>query len=77
GLFAVLEAEGGEITRVTPIRRRVGVEEYLRRQRRYAHLFSGAGRRDLVARLQALADRNVARYGLVDAETVDAREEAP
>ena len=41
------------------------VEEYLRRQKRFAHLFAGDGRPDVVARLQALADRNVERYGLL------------
>ena len=65
-LFPVFEAEHGEVTSVLPIRDRVPVEEYLRPQRRYAHLFSGAGRPDIIARLQQLADRNVARYGLIE-----------
>ena len=64
GLFPVVEAEHGDVTAVLPIRDRVAVEEYLRPQRRYAHLFAGTGRPDIVARLQQLADRNVARYGL-------------
>jgi len=50
----------------------VPVEEYLRLQKRYAHLFgdpAGAGGRpDIVARLQEEADRNIARYGLVGEE---------
>ncbi len=65
GLFPVFEAEHGEVTSVLPIRGRVPVEEYLRPQRRYAHLFAdGADGTDLAA-LQALADRNIARYGLL------------
>jgi pyruvate ferredoxin oxidoreductase beta subunit len=67
GLFPVFEAVGGEVTAVLKIRRQVPVEEYLRPQRRYAHLFGGDGRPDVVAALQAQADRNIARYGLVDA----------
>src|SRR6187402_2877563 len=39
GLFPVFEAEAGEVVAVSPIRRQVPVEEYLRRQRRFAHLF--------------------------------------
>ena len=39
GLFPVFEAEHGEVTAVTKIRRRVPVEDYLRPQRRFAHLF--------------------------------------
>jgi pyruvate ferredoxin oxidoreductase beta subunit len=66
GLFPLYEAEYGELTAALPIRNRVPVEEYLRPQRRYAHLFGAAPRPDLVARLQELADRNIARYGLVD-----------
>jgi pyruvate ferredoxin oxidoreductase beta subunit len=66
GLFPVLEAEGGEVTEVSRIRQQVPVEEYLRPQKRYAHLFGDPGRPDVVARLQALADRTIARFGLVD-----------
>jgi pyruvate ferredoxin oxidoreductase beta subunit len=64
GLFPVIEAEGGELTSVSRIRRQVPVEEYLRPQRRYAHLFGDPGRPDVVARLQAIADRNIARFDL-------------
>ena len=39
GLFPVFEAEDGEVVAVAQIRRRVPVEEYLRPQRRFAHLF--------------------------------------
>jgi pyruvate ferredoxin oxidoreductase beta subunit len=39
GIFPVFEAEHGEVTRVTKIRRRLAVDEYLRPQKRFAHLF--------------------------------------
>ncbi|HTW41927.1 MAG TPA: thiamine pyrophosphate-dependent enzyme [Solirubrobacteraceae bacterium] len=65
GLFPVFEAEDGRVVRVSPIRRQVPVEDYLRRQKRYAHLFAGAGRPDVIAQLQASADRNIARFGLL------------
>ena len=39
GLFPVFEAEAGEVTSSTPIRRQVPVTDYLRIQARYAHLF--------------------------------------
>jgi pyruvate ferredoxin oxidoreductase beta subunit len=41
------------------------VEDYLRPQSRFAHLFKPPGHPDLVARIQALADRNVQRFGLL------------
>ncbi|HSI80815.1 MAG TPA: thiamine pyrophosphate-dependent enzyme [Solirubrobacterales bacterium] len=65
GLFPVFEAERGEVTSVSKIRRRVPVTEYLKLQRRYAHLFTPERRDDLISRLQAIADRNVERFGLL------------
>jgi pyruvate ferredoxin oxidoreductase beta subunit len=67
GLFPVFEAEAGEITSVTKIRKRVPVADYLRPQKRYAHLFKPELRTDVIERLQARADRNVKRFGLVEA----------
>jgi pyruvate ferredoxin oxidoreductase beta subunit len=67
----VFEAERGDVVAVSPIRRGVPVEEYLRLQRRFAHLFDAEGRvtrPETVAGLQAVADRNVARYGLLAGE---------
>jgi pyruvate ferredoxin oxidoreductase beta subunit len=68
GLFPVFEAEHGEVTSVSRIRRKRPVEEYLRPQRRYAHLFAEPPRREVIARIQAIADRNVQRYGLLETE---------
>ena len=58
------EAEAGDVVDVTKIRRRLPVEEYLRPQRRFAHLFEPEERIDVIARIQARADRNIARFGL-------------
>jgi pyruvate ferredoxin oxidoreductase beta subunit len=69
GLFPVFEAEDGAITEVTPIRKRVPVEAYLKLQKRFAHLFGDPGRPDIVARIQAGADRNIERFGLLAGET--------
>jgi pyruvate ferredoxin oxidoreductase beta subunit len=73
GLFPLFEAEYGEVTSVTPIRRPIAVDEYLRGQTRYAHLFEGDGRPDIVARIQAGADRNILRYGLLAGPGQDGR----
>jgi len=64
GLFPVIEAEHGEVTAVSKIRRRVPVDEYLQLQGRYAHLFKPERREDVIAHVQAIADRNIERYGL-------------
>jgi pyruvate ferredoxin oxidoreductase beta subunit len=68
GLFPVYEAEHGEVTSALPIRQQVPVEDYLRPQRRYAHLFKDPVRTDLLERIQGIADRNIARYGLLGGE---------
>ena len=69
GLVPVFEAEHGTVTGVSRIRRPVPVEEYLKRQKRFAHLFAGdGGRPDVVERLQALADRNIARFRLLEGD---------
>ncbi|MBW3068631.1 pyruvate ferredoxin oxidoreductase [Actinomyces sp. 594] len=65
GLFPVFEAEYGEVTGVSPIRRQVPVEDYLVLQRRFAHLFRPTRDEQTIGRLQALADRNIRRYGLL------------
>lgn len=68
GLFPVFAAEHGVVTSVLPIRDRVQVEDYLRPQRRYAHLFGDTPRPEVIAQLQDIADRTIARYGLLDQE---------
>jgi pyruvate ferredoxin oxidoreductase beta subunit len=69
GLFPLFEAEQGEVVRATPIRRLAKVEDYLRLQTRFAHLFDGTARsREALAQIQAVADRNVKRYGLKPAK---------
>jgi pyruvate ferredoxin oxidoreductase beta subunit len=65
GLFPVFEAEHGEVVSVSKLRRRVPVTEYLRLQRRYAHLFGEDGHPEVLERLQRIADRNVERFGLL------------
>jgi pyruvate ferredoxin oxidoreductase beta subunit len=64
GLFPVFEAEDGEVTGASPIRRQVPVTDYLRLQARYAHLFRPVERTETIARIQAIADRNISRFGL-------------
>jgi pyruvate ferredoxin oxidoreductase beta subunit len=66
GLFPVFEAESGELVSVSKIRHRVPVDEYLRPQKRFAHLFAPTRRDDVIALVQAHADRNVRQYGLVE-----------
>jgi pyruvate ferredoxin oxidoreductase beta subunit len=65
GLFPVFEATDGVLSDVSKIRERRPVEEYLKLQGRYRHLFEPHRREDVLARIQAIADRNIERYGLL------------
>jgi pyruvate ferredoxin oxidoreductase beta subunit len=64
GLFPVFEAQGGVMTSSTKIRKKVPVEEYLKLQVRYSHLFSPNRNEEVLAALQAKADRNIKTYNL-------------
>ena len=68
GIFPVFEAEHSEVTGVLKIRRQQPVEEYLKLQKRYAHLFGKTPAVETIARLQAAADKNIRKYGLLDQE---------
>ena len=69
GLFPLFEAEHGVITGSRKIRRPVPVSEYLKPQKRFAHLFKDNGN-DRIARIQAIADRNIIEFSLLDREEV-------
>ncbi|MBS5826747.1 MAG: pyruvate ferredoxin oxidoreductase [Actinomyces sp.] len=71
GIFPVYEAEYGEVISVMKLRRPTPVEEYLKPQRRFAHLFKKGGDQEAIRRIQAGADRNIRRYNLVDDEDYD------
>jgi len=68
GTFPVFEAEYGEVTGVLKIRHKIPVEEYMKPQRRFAHLFGKNAHPETVARIQAIADRNIRKYGLLEDE---------
>ena len=69
GMFPLFEAEHGVITGSRKIRHPVPVTEYLKPQKRFAHLFKDAGD-DRIARIQAIADRNIIEFNLLDREEV-------
>ena len=64
GLFPLFEAVNGEVVERYQLRRRVPVDDYLRLQRRFAHLFGATPDTQTIAAIQAMADRNVRTFGL-------------
>ncbi len=63
-LYPIFEFVNGELGKVHKIRQKP-VEEYLRIQKRFAHLFKDESGSDEIAKIQAIADENVRKYGLV------------
>jgi len=66
GMFPLFEAEHGEVTGHSTIRRRLPVEDYLKLQKRFAHLFKPIADVERIAKLQAIADRNITRFDLLN-----------
>lgn len=65
GIFPLFEMEDGVVTKVTPIGKKTPVEEYLKLQGRFRHLFAtDAGKNELGA-IQKLADKNIEKYNLI------------
>jgi len=65
GLYPLVEWENGEVVRVRKIKQ-VPVEEYLKGQRRFRHLFRDEKSREQIAAIQAIAEENIKKYGLVE-----------
>ena len=65
GFYPVYEAEYGRITSVRKIQQKQPVLNYLKIQRRYAHLTGKKADPNVVARLQAMCDKNIERFGLL------------
>ena len=67
GLYPVFEMENGTVTKVRKINREnlVKVEEFLKPQKRFAHLFRRPGGEEHIAAIQSLADANIESYGLL------------
>jgi len=63
GLFPIYEIENGIFTKVKKIKNRKAVDEYLKLQGRYRHLFKGDFK-DQVERIQEIADKNAEKFGL-------------
>lgn len=64
GLFPLYEMENGKVTKVKRLARRKPVEEYLKLQKRFAHLFKSEEGRKEIERIQAIADELAERFGI-------------
>ncbi len=65
GHYPVVEYVNGELANVKKVPASPPkIEEYLKPQKRFKHLFKDAAGKAIIAELQRLADENIKRYGL-------------
>lgn len=64
GLVPLFEMEAGQVVSVHKIRKKMPVEDYLKGQKRFRHLFGSDAGKSAANALQAIADANIAAFGL-------------
>lgn len=64
GLHPIYEMENGEITNVKEIKNRKPVEEYLKLQGRFKHLFKKESGEEVIQQIQEIADENAENLDL-------------
>ena len=67
GLYPLIEYENGKLTNARKLAKIKPVEEYLKCQGRFKHIINSP---ELVKQIQAVADKNIERYGLKAEQTV-------
>ncbi len=65
GLIPLYEMENGVVTSVRKIAKKLPVEEYLKLQGRFRHLFKKPGFEKELARIQAMADATIKKFNLM------------
>ncbi|MFH0818550.1 MAG: thiamine pyrophosphate-dependent enzyme [Patescibacteria group bacterium] len=66
GIYPVFEAEYGKITNSMKVpKQKISVEDYLKPQKRFAHLFKDEKGQKIIAEIQAWADKNKEKYNLI------------
>jgi pyruvate ferredoxin oxidoreductase beta subunit len=65
GLTPLFEMENGTITRIRKIKKKIPVEDYLRTQNRFKHLFATDSGHEVLKEIQAMADANIEKHGLL------------
>lgn len=65
GLYPLFEADHEKIISVKKIGKKVPVEEYLKLQGRFKHLFKDDAGRAEIEKIQKIADENILRFGLI------------
>ena len=65
GFYPIIEYTNGELSAKMKITQKTGVEEFLKPQKRFKHLFKDEAGQTEIARIQDLADQNIAKFSLI------------
>lgn len=65
GFYPIIEYTNGQLTNAMKITKRVPVEEFLKVQKRFKHLFKSPAGVAEVAKIQKIADENIKKFGLI------------
>ena len=65
GFYPIVEYIDGQLARAQKITKCVPVTEFLKIQKRFKHLFKGPEGKAEIAKIQAMADEKIRKYGLV------------
>lgn len=64
GLVPLYEMEAGKVVKVHKIKKKIPVDDYLKGQKRFRHLIGSDAGKAATQKLQAVADDNIASFGL-------------
>jgi pyruvate ferredoxin oxidoreductase beta subunit len=64
-LVPLFEMQDGKITKVRKMKKKIPVTEYMKTQKRFQHLFVKDRGQEEIETIQALADANIEKYGLL------------
>ena len=64
GLVPLFEMESGKVVSVYKIKRKTPVDDYLKGQKRFRHIFGSDAGKSALNTLQSIADANITAYGL-------------
>ncbi|MFH1855719.1 MAG: thiamine pyrophosphate-dependent enzyme [Candidatus Omnitrophota bacterium] len=73
-LYPLLEYENGNLVSVKKIKQPKPVEEYLKMQKRFAHLFKTETGKNQIKEIQAIADANIKKFGLTEQVSVEVKQ---
>ncbi|MBI5766023.1 pyruvate ferredoxin oxidoreductase, partial [Candidatus Falkowbacteria bacterium] len=65
GFYPIVEYINGKLEKVQKITKPVPVEEFLKIQKRFKHLFKSPEGKLEIAKIQKIADENIKKFGLI------------